>query len=167
MKYPWNWDFYFLIVFFFSPSSLQKVSHWQQREPLHTRRLQPITQKARIMTFVTYLPAQPSGPQLNLQMHTSYFSINCNYFFFFFGGTEVWNLGFTLAKQMLYCLSHTSGLFCSGYFGDRVLTNYLPRIASKLNPLKSQPPKYLHGGFVKQLLLKALLAQNSNSITRN
>jgi hypothetical protein len=28
--------------------------------------------------------------------------------------------GFTLAEQALYCLSHTSSPFCSGYFGDGV-----------------------------------------------
>jgi hypothetical protein len=26
--------------------------------------------------------------------------------------------GFALAKQVLYCLSHSSSSFCSGYFGD-------------------------------------------------
>jgi hypothetical protein len=26
--------------------------------------------------------------------------------------------GFTLEKHLLYCLSHTSSTFCSGYFGD-------------------------------------------------
>jgi hypothetical protein len=30
-------------------------------------------------------------------------------------------LGFTFAKQALYCLSHTSCPFCSGYFGDGFL----------------------------------------------
>jgi hypothetical protein len=29
-------------------------------------------------------------------------------------------LGFALAKQVLYCLSHTSNPFCSGYFEMRV-----------------------------------------------
>jgi hypothetical protein len=33
----------------------------------------------------------------------------------------LWAQGFTLAKQTLYCLSHTSSAFCSGYFGDEVL----------------------------------------------
>jgi hypothetical protein len=41
---------------------------------------------------------------------------------------------FTLAKQALYHLSHTSSPFCSGYFGDGDIANYLPRLASKLNP---------------------------------
>jgi hypothetical protein len=36
--------------------------------------------------------------------------------------------GFVLAKQVLYCLSHTSSLFWSAYFGDRGLVNYLPRL---------------------------------------
>jgi hypothetical protein len=30
------------------------------------------------------------------------------------------NSGFALAKQVLYCLSHTSRPFCSGYFGDGI-----------------------------------------------
>jgi hypothetical protein len=38
----------------------------------------------------------------------------------FFGGNGVGTQGFTLANQVLYCLSHTSSLFCSGYFGDGV-----------------------------------------------
>jgi hypothetical protein len=33
-------------------------------------------------------------------------------------GLGFWNRGFKLAKQVLCCLSHTSSLFCSGYFGD-------------------------------------------------
>jgi hypothetical protein len=40
--------------------------------------------------------------------------------FFFFGGTWIWIQGFPLAKQVLYCLSHTSSPICSGYFGDEV-----------------------------------------------
>jgi hypothetical protein len=42
------------------------------------------------------------------------------FFFFFFCGTEIWMQGFTLAKQALYWLSHTTSPFCSGYFGDGV-----------------------------------------------
>jgi hypothetical protein len=40
------------------------------------------------------------------------------FFFFFF----LVGLGFGLrpAKQVFYCLSHTSSPFCSGYFGDGV-----------------------------------------------
>jgi hypothetical protein len=41
---------------------------------------------------------------------------------FIFGRTKVWAQGFTLAKQVLYCLSHISSLFCSGYFGNRIST---------------------------------------------
>jgi hypothetical protein len=42
---------------------------------------------------------------------------------FFFDGSRVWTQNFMLAKQALtkqalYCLSHTSSLFCSGYFED-------------------------------------------------
>jgi hypothetical protein len=35
-----------------------------------------------------------------------------------FGGIGVWIQGFTLVKQALYCLSHTSSPFCHSYFGD-------------------------------------------------
>jgi hypothetical protein len=38
--------------------------------------------------------------------------------FFFSCGTGVWTQGFALAKQALYCWSHTPSPFCSGYFGD-------------------------------------------------
>jgi hypothetical protein len=38
------------------------------------------------------------------------------FYFYFFGGTG--NQGFTLAKLVLYSLSHTSSPLCSGYFGD-------------------------------------------------
>jgi MFS family permease len=37
------------------------------------------------------------------------------------GGAAVLNLGICTAKQVLYCSSHTSSPFCSGYFGDGVL----------------------------------------------
>jgi hypothetical protein len=38
-----------------------------------------------------------------------------------------------LAKQVLYCLSHTSKPFCSGYFGDGGLVNYLSGLALNHN----------------------------------
>jgi hypothetical protein len=41
---------------------------------------------------------------------------------------------FTLAKQALYHFNHTSSPFCSGYFGDGGLVNYLPRLASNYCP---------------------------------
>jgi hypothetical protein len=37
-------------------------------------------------------------------------------FVLFFCGTRVWTQGFTLEKQALYCLSHTSSLFCFFFF---------------------------------------------------
>jgi hypothetical protein len=40
--------------------------------------------------------------------------------FFFFCETGAWTQGFTLAKQVLYRLSHTSSPFCSCYFRDGV-----------------------------------------------
>jgi hypothetical protein len=39
-----------------------------------------------------------------------------------------------LIKQVLYCWSHPFSSFCSGYFGDGSLTNYLPGLASNHNP---------------------------------
>jgi hypothetical protein len=42
------------------------------------------------------------------------------------GWIGVWTQSFTLAKQVPYHLSHTSSPFCSAYFGDRGLSNYLP-----------------------------------------
>jgi hypothetical protein len=33
---------------------------------------------------------------------------------------------FALAKQALYCLSHTSSPFCSDYFGDGILKAICP-----------------------------------------
>jgi hypothetical protein len=55
-------------------------------------------------------------------------------FFFFFCRTGVWTHSFTFAKQVLYCLSHTSSPFYSVYFGDGGLTNYLPELALILDP---------------------------------
>jgi hypothetical protein len=40
------------------------------------------------------------------------------HFLIFFCGTRIWNQGFSLAKQVLYYLSHTSSPFCSSYFGN-------------------------------------------------
>jgi hypothetical protein len=37
-------------------------------------------------------------------------------FWGFFGSTWGWTQGFTLARQVLYCFSHASSPFCSGYF---------------------------------------------------
>jgi hypothetical protein len=34
-----------------------------------------------------------------------------------------------LVKQVLYHLNHTFSSFCSGYFGDGGLANYLPGVA--------------------------------------
>jgi hypothetical protein len=43
-------------------------------------------------------------------------------------------LGFALAKQALHHLSHISSPFCSGYFEDGGVNNYLPRLALNLSP---------------------------------
>jgi hypothetical protein len=42
--------------------------------------------------------------------------------------------GFTLAKQVPYCLNHTSSPFCSGYFGGEVLQSNSPWLASYCDP---------------------------------
>jgi hypothetical protein len=39
-----------------------------------------------------------------------------------------------LAKQAFYPMSHTSSPFCSGYFGDGDLENYLLGLASTCDP---------------------------------
>jgi hypothetical protein len=46
--------------------------------------------------------------------------------FIFCGGTAVWTQGFVLAEQVLYHSCHTSGPFCSGYFGDGVSWAFCP-----------------------------------------
>jgi hypothetical protein len=38
---------------------------------------------------------------------------------YFFGGIGVCTQGSVLVRQVLYHLSHSSGPFCFGYFGDR------------------------------------------------
>jgi hypothetical protein len=55
-------------------------------------------------------------------------------FFFFLVGLEIELRA--LAKQVLYSLSP----FCSAYIGDGDLMNYLPRLASNLNPLNVSLP---------------------------
>jgi hypothetical protein len=42
--------------------------------------------------------------------------VSCVFCLFVFGGTGVSTQSFMLAKQALYCLSHISSPFCSGYF---------------------------------------------------
>jgi hypothetical protein len=44
-------------------------------------------------------------------------------------------LGYALAKQALYHLSHTSSAFCSGYFTDGCLLNYVSGLTSNHDPL--------------------------------
>jgi hypothetical protein len=57
---------------------------------------------------------------------------------FFFGGTGVWTQGFTFVKQVLCPLSATSPVHFSLVIlkmgGGGFLMNYLPRLASNLNP---------------------------------
>jgi hypothetical protein len=42
-------------------------------------------------------------------------------FLFSPSGIRVWTQGFALAKQVLYCLKHTSSVLCFSYFGDGLL----------------------------------------------
>jgi hypothetical protein len=58
----------------------------------------------------------------------------CSSFLFWDEGLNSRALSFVFAKQALYHLSHTSSPFCSGYFEDGGLTNYLPRLASNHDP---------------------------------
>jgi hypothetical protein len=52
------------------------------------------------------------------------------YYSYSFSASDVWPQGFVIAKQVLYCLSHTPSAFYCGYFGDRGLMIYLPGLAS-------------------------------------
>jgi hypothetical protein len=61
-----------------------------------------------------------------------------------------------LAKQVLYHLSHTSCPFCSGYFGDGGLENYLPGLALNHDPPNlnlSSSQDYRHESLVSGLFL--------------
>jgi hypothetical protein len=53
---------------------------------------------------------------------------------FFFGSTRVWTQGFTLTKQALHHLSHTSSPFCSGDFEDGGCSDYLTRLSLNWGP---------------------------------
>jgi hypothetical protein len=62
--------------------------------------------------------------------------------FFLFDGTG-------LTKQALYCLSHTSSPFFSGYFEDEGLWNYFPRLALNCDPPEfSFPSRFSPFGFL-------------------
>jgi hypothetical protein len=41
-------------------------------------------------------------------------------------GLGIWTQDLTLTKQAVYCLSHTSSPFCSGYFGYGILWTICP-----------------------------------------
>jgi hypothetical protein len=51
-------------------------------------------------------------------------------FFVVLYGTGVGTQGFSLAIQTFYHLSHAPSLFCSGYFGNRVLLFFLGQPSS-------------------------------------
>jgi hypothetical protein len=55
-------------------------------------------------------------------------------FFFFFGCTGAWTQGFTLAKQVLHHLSHTSSPFCSDISGDGESLELFALIVLKPDP---------------------------------
>jgi hypothetical protein len=64
------------------------------------------------------------------------------YLFIFLVGLEFELRSSRLQCRRLYHLSHTSSPFCSGYFGDGGLSNYLPVLASNLDPpTQLQSPK--------------------------
>jgi hypothetical protein len=74
----------------------------------------------------------------------------------------LWNLGFLLTKQALYCLSHTFSPFWSGYFGDRVSrticlrwpqTSILPISASQVARVTGVRHRYPAQLFKKGILL--------------
>jgi hypothetical protein len=50
--------------------------------------------------------------------HKIYFIIFLKLISIFSSGTGVWTQVFMIAKQVLYCLSHTHSPYCSGYFRE-------------------------------------------------
>jgi hypothetical protein len=69
-------------------------------------------------------------------------SVSCLYLFYFFGETGFWIQGFTLAKQVFFCLSHAVSSFCFGYFGDGSCELFA-QAGLEPWPSWSQLPKYL------------------------
>jgi hypothetical protein len=63
----------------------------------------------------------------------------CYYYYYYYWWD--WGLKFAFAKQALYHLNHTSSPFCCGYFGDGVLKNYFPGLASNQDPPDLNFPK--------------------------
>jgi hypothetical protein len=82
------------------------------------------------------------------------------------GGTRIWIQGLTLARQVVYCLSHAFNPFRSGYFQDRV-SIFLPRLTwSKILYFKlllslgwlalTITPSFFHWGGVSRTFLSLL-----------
>jgi hypothetical protein len=63
-------------------------------------------------------------------LNSSVLKMSIFFFFLLLVGLRFWTQGFAFANQVLYFLSYTSSPFCSGYFGDGGLKNYLPGLAS-------------------------------------
>jgi hypothetical protein len=57
----------------------------------------------------------------------------------FFFETGIWTQDFMLAKQVLYCLSHTFSPFCSRFWG-MYFENYLPGLVSNPDHLELSVP---------------------------
>jgi hypothetical protein len=66
-----------------------------------------------------YLILSPK-PVIILLPSSSPSPVFCFVLFLFFGCIGILTQGFIFARQVLYCLSHVSNSFCSGYFGDRI-----------------------------------------------
>jgi hypothetical protein len=60
------------------------------------------------------------------------------YFFFFVGSPRLWTHAFTLVRQALYHLSHSSKPFCSGSFEHSV--SVFPQAGLDFNPMLHFPP---------------------------
>jgi hypothetical protein len=58
---------------------------------------------------------QMNGESLKIEIDNVVF-----FLFYFISNTEVRTQGFSLAKQVLYSLSHTSSSYGSGCFGDMI-----------------------------------------------
>jgi hypothetical protein len=87
---------------------------------LHTFRVEKKAQRKRIIFNLKHnMKSSVLSPILSL-------SLACF--------IAVWTQGFVLAKKALYHLSHIFSPFCSDYFKDRGLVNYLSRLALNLDP---------------------------------
>jgi hypothetical protein len=83
------------VVLIYTPTNMVADSHGLESTPAF-----------RVVRFLDTL-------QSNSRKMLLWFWLLTTFFLFFFGGTGVWVQGRTLARQALYCLSHSASHFCS------------------------------------------------------